>query len=89
MSEEQIDTKEIRGVSLRNLIAVIACTGTIMLTVLGTYYGLKADITDVKVSKDSDARLNELKMRVMDQRIDAMEIQIRDIVKKHDDDQRK
>lgn len=84
MSIEPIENKEIRGLSIRNMLTIIACTIGSTLTTLTTYYNLKSDITDVRVSKDSDARLNDLKMRVMDQRIDAMEIQIKDLSNKFD-----
>lgn len=76
---EPIESKELRGISIRTMLTVIICTGSIMLTVLGTYFNLKADVTDVRVTKDSDAKLNDLKMRIMDQRIDAMGIQLKDI----------
>ncbi len=82
---DPIENKEIRGLSVRNMLTIIGCTIGSTLTTLTTYYNLKSDITDVRVSKDSDARLNDLKMRVMDQRIDAVDIQLKDLNKKFEE----
>lgn len=80
-----IEERELKGFSAKTLVTVIACTGSIMLTVLATYYGLKADITEIRASNDSEVRLNELKMRVMDQRLDATEYQLKDLIKRMDE----
>lgn len=85
---EPIEQKIIQGISAKTLVTIIICTGSIMLTVLGTYYGLKADITDVRASKDSESKLNDLKMRVMDQRLDATEISLKDLIKRMDENKK-
>ena len=83
---QPIETRELRGVTVKTALIIICCTISMIVTVMGTFYSLKGDITELRTSKDSEAKLNDLKMRVMDQKIDMQGIQIRDLIKKFEDE---
>ncbi len=83
---EPIENREIRGITVKTAFIIISCTLSIMLTVYGSYSSLRSEIVELRFSKDSDAKLNDLKMRQMDQRIDMINIQLKDLNKRIDDE---
>lgn len=85
MAVTQIETKELRGVSLRTLYAIIVATATIVLTVFGSYSSLKGQIKEMQSQKDSDSRYNDLRMKILEQRLDANDIQLKELSKKYDE----
>lgn len=74
-----LEAKEIRGLSIKSIFWLVSCTVTIMLSILTSYFSLKAQIREVQVSKDSDSRYNDLRMKVLEQKVDVLDIQLKEI----------
>lgn len=94
--EKSIEQKEIRGISLRNLITLIACTITICTTVMGTYFSLTTNqnniqkaLDEVKLQKQNDEKYTDLRLRTMEIRIDNLELQNKEIISKYEEILRK
>ena len=80
----QVETKEIRGVSLRTVYTIVIATAAIVTTVLVTAANISAQIVTVdnkvevlKSQKDGDAKLNDLRISIMERRIDLIDEQIK------------
>jgi len=67
-----IETKEIRGLNLRNTFGMIA----IVVSVMGSYFSLKQDIADIRAATGGDAKINELQIKQLDLRIEQTNAQI-------------
>lgn len=82
MSESlPIENREIRGITFKSMIAVSMCYGSIILSIYGTYNSLKSEIKDVRVSKDADSRINELKWKALEQKVDYQKIEFEEFKK--------
>lgn len=87
-----IETKEIRGISLRNIIALVVCTVTICTTVMGTYFKLQANqkdvfvqLNEIKLQKANDEKYTDLRLRTLEIRIENLEIQNKETISKYED----
>lgn len=76
-----IENYEIKGISAKTLVFIITCTGSLMLAILGTFYSLKGEIRDIQTSKDSDTRYNDLRMKVLEQKVELNTITLREVTK--------
>lgn len=74
-----IESKELRGISLKTLYALITATALIILTVYGSYSALKSEIQDIKTQKEGDSKYNDLRMRVLEQKVDMNTMSIKNI----------
>lgn len=83
-----IETKEIKGLNPRNLLAIIIATASIVTSVLMTTGRLSAQINAVdnkvefvRMQSGNDGKLNDLRMKIMERRLDIMEETINNIKK--------
>jgi hypothetical protein len=82
---DAIETKEIRGMSLRTLATLIVCTISICTTVMGSYFSLNSDIKDLKVQKDQDEKYNDLRLRTLEIRVSATEVQYKELSTRYEE----
>ena len=79
-----IDRTEIRGLSFKNLIAVIVATATIVGSVLATSYAIKEQIVTLNINYQRQNEMNDLRYRSYDQRLEHDENDITDIRKQQE-----
>lgn len=70
-----LEEKEIRGLSLKNLLYFI---GTIV-SLVGVYFTLRGDIRELKKEREGDDRYNELRLKTMELNISSLQVQINDL----------
>lgn len=61
-----IEHKELKGITIKNLMFTIFSTASIVVSVMTTYFQLKNDIHDVKTLQDSQSRINEIRLKVLE-----------------------
>lgn len=76
---DSIETKELRGVSLRTMYTVIIATAVIVISVVGTYSSLKEQINSIAKDKESETKLNNLRMLQLEQRQTQMEMTLKEL----------
>ena len=74
-----IEHNELRGITLKNLAVTIVSTASIVVSVMTTYFQLKADIHDVKTQQDSQTRVNEIRLKVVEGQIAVLQREIEEI----------
>ena len=90
LSMEPIENREVRGFNVKNIVTLVACTASIVATTIGSYQSLKAQISDVQTSTDSqikmnkqenasDWKYNDLKMKTIELSIATLELQIKEL----------
>jgi hypothetical protein len=60
--EYNIIDRQLRNISIRNILTLVICTATSVATITGVYYGLK-----------TDQALMKLEIKVLEQRIEMLE----------------
>lgn len=75
-----IETKELKGMSLKTVITIIVATATIVTSILmttarlsGQIVAVDSKIEFVKMRSENDAKLNDLRIKIMERRLDIME----------------
>ncbi len=68
-----IEHKELKGITLRNLIVTVASTASIVASVMTTYFGLKSEIQDIKTSGQMEARINNIRIKILEDRVTLLQ----------------
>jgi hypothetical protein len=78
-----IEQQEIKGFSLKNLYAVIVATTLIVSSVIGTYFKVSTQIERIANDNAANIKYNDLRMKVLEQKLDIMEISLKDLQSKY------
>jgi TolA-binding protein len=71
-----IESKEIRGISLKGLFWLLGCTASIIVSSLTSYNRLNSKIDELKIQKGADDRVYQQQIRVMETQISALQVTI-------------
>lgn len=71
-----IEHKELKGITLRNLIVTIASTASIVASVVTTYFGLKDDIREVSQRQETQARVYDIRLKVLEDEVNILQQQM-------------
>ena len=74
-----IEHKQLKGITVKNLLLTIASTASIVASVMTTYFELKDDIHDVKVTQETQNRLNDIRLKVLENEITIIQQQVDEI----------
>jgi hypothetical protein len=71
-----IEHKELKGITLRNLIVTIVSTASIVASVMTTYFQLKDDVRDIKTEQSTQNRLNELRLKTLESQVAVLQKEV-------------
>lgn len=72
-----IEHQQLKGITVKNLIVTIISTASIVASVMTTYFQLKGDIQDVKSQQETTNRVNEIRLKTLETRVDLLEAQMK------------
>ncbi len=61
-----IEHREIRGITIKNIIVTVISTASICITVMTTYFQLQSDINSNRSEYKSDQRIVDLRLRAIE-----------------------
>ena len=64
-----IEHKEIKGITLKNLVVTIVSMISIVISIMGTHFELKSDINDIRVEQGAQNRINEVRLKIIEGQI--------------------
>ncbi len=71
-----IEHKELRGITTKNLMVTVMSTASIVASVMTTYYGLKDDIHEVSIKQETQARVYEIRLKVLESEVALLQQRI-------------
>jgi hypothetical protein len=74
-----LESKEIRGLSVKNIITIVSCTVAIVSTVLGSWFNLKGELSALQRDRQSDEKYNDLRIKTIELKIETLNLDIRDL----------
>jgi cell division protein FtsL len=74
-----IEHRELKGITIKNLIVTIVSTASIVVSVMTTYFQLKNDIHDVKTVQDTEYRVNEIRLKVLEGNVAVLQREVDEI----------
>src|ERR1700761_5523513 len=61
-----LEHKELRGITIRNLMVTVMSTASIVASVMTTYYGLKDDIHKISATQETQSRVYEIRLKMLE-----------------------
>jgi len=74
-----IDQQILKGITVKNLVVTIISTASIVVSVMTSYFQLKGDIHDIKTTQESQTRINEIRLKVLENNVAVLQQQVNDI----------
>jgi len=71
-----IEQRELKGITLKNLVITVISTASIVASVMTTYFQLRADIHEVGVKQETQARVDELRLKVLESEVAILQQQL-------------
>lgn len=71
-----IEHKELKGITIRNLVVTIFSTASIVASVMATYFQLKNDVHDVSIKQETQARVYEVRLKVLEGQVAVLQHQV-------------
>jgi hypothetical protein len=61
-----IEHRQLKGITIKNIIVTIISTASIVVSVMTTYFHLKNDINEVKIQQEAQTRINEIRLKILE-----------------------
>ena len=74
-----IEHRELKGITVKNLVVTIMSTASIVASVMTTYFGLKDDIHSIKSSQETESRINNIRIKVLEDEVSLLQKQVDEI----------
>jgi hypothetical protein len=74
-----IEHKELKGITIKNLLVTVVSTASIVASVITTYCGLKSDIREIKTSQETETRINNMRIKVLEDQIYLLQKEVNEI----------
>lgn len=79
MAEPGFEHSELKGITIKNMIVTVICTATLVITIMGSYAGLKAEISDVRHDQSEHDKITDLRIRVVEDQQKILSEQIKEL----------
>jgi hypothetical protein len=74
-----IEHRELRGITIKNLVVTIMGTASIVVSVMTTYFGLKSDIQEISVAQKTEERINNMRIKVLEDEMVILQREVDEI----------
>jgi len=71
-----IETQELKGVTVKNLVVTVISTASIVASVMTTYFGLKGDISQIKSSQDTETRISNIRIKILEDNVALLQKEV-------------
>jgi hypothetical protein len=71
-----IEHKELKGITIKNLVVTVFSTASIVASVMTTYFGLKSDIQEIKSSQSTESKINNIRIKVLEDRVNLLQKEV-------------
>jgi hypothetical protein len=76
-----IEHRELKGITIKNLLVTIVSTASIVASVMTSYLQLKNDIHDIKISQETQNRVYDIRLKVLETQVNVLQHQVDEISK--------
>lgn len=79
-----IEEKELKGVTIKNLYWLLGSIGSIIFTVLITYFSIISRIEKIEILKTETEKYNDLRISILESKINSFDAQFKGISDKYE-----
>jgi hypothetical protein len=74
-----IEHRELKGITIKNLLVTIFSTASIVASVMTSYLQLKSDIHDIKLSQETQNRVYDIRLKVLETQVSVLQHEVDEI----------
>jgi hypothetical protein len=74
-----IEHKELKGITVKNIVVTIFSTASIVASVMTTYFNLKSDVSELRSHQETTDRINEIRLKVLESEVNVLQQQVQEI----------
>ncbi|QHS56054.1 hypothetical protein GWR56_11110 [Mucilaginibacter sp. 14171R-50] len=74
-----IEHRQLKGITIKNIVVTILGTASIVTSVLTTFFQLKGEISEVKIQQEAQNRINEVRLKVLEEQVAVLQNKIEEI----------
>ena len=74
-----LEQRELKGITLKNLLITVISTASIVASVMTTYFQLRADIHEVSLKQEAQSRVDELRLKTLETQVGIIQRQMSEI----------
>src|SRR5579863_10227364 len=74
-----VEHRELKGITVKNLVLTIVSTASIVASVMTTYLQLKNDIHDIRLTQETQNRVNDIRLKVLESQMSLLQQQVHEI----------
>lgn len=64
-----IEHRQLKGITIKNIIVTIISTASIVATVMGSYFQLKTDLQGMRALQDSQNRVTDVRLKILESQV--------------------
>jgi len=77
-----IEHRELKGITIKNLLVTIFSTASIVASVMTSYLQLKSDIHDIKLSQETQNRVYDIRLKMLETQVTVLQHEVDEIKSK-------
>lgn len=74
-----IEHRELKGITVKNLVVTVMSTASIVASVMTTYFGLRTDIREIKQSQETETRINNIRIKLLEDNARLLQKEVDDL----------
>lgn len=74
-----IEHKELKGITIRNMVVTIISTASVVASVMTTYFNLQENISDIKNHQETTNRVNEIRLKLLEGQVAILQQEVQQI----------
>lgn len=74
-----IEHKELKGITIKNIIVTIVSTASIVASVMTSYFNLKGDVTELRSKQETTDRINEIRLKLLEGEVAVLQQEVQEI----------
>jgi len=76
-----IEHRELKGITIKNLLVTVFSTASIVASVMTSYLQLKSDIHDIKISQETQNRVYDIRLKVLETQVSVLQRRVDELSK--------
>lgn len=76
-----IEHRDLKGITIKNLLVTIFSTASIVAAVMTSHLQLKGDIHDIKLSQETENRVYDIRLKVLETQVSVLQRQVNELSK--------
>lgn len=74
--------RQLRGITIKNMMVTIVCTASIVISIMTAYFGLRTDMKDIQDNQNTYNKITDLRLKAVEDRQNMLDLEITELKNK-------